>query len=205
MFFSQKVRQPPPGFQSYSDNWALPTVNTGETQQGAWVTPQSYGRGALPFIPSQEWMEQTICRYRHQRLDRHEWKSVCCPSALPGLSPGRERGRGYMVGKEKRVTQEAKQTVTRLRDLCPDLLHPGESSFDGCGMKAGEGPRTQGSAGHMQAPGVRQVADGSCSAVSQTHGTSGLARKPSRGGLSITAPTSGNEASAAMSSLATCC
>lgn len=82
---------------------------------------------------------------------------MCCPSALPGLPPGRERSRGYMVGKEKRVTQEAKQTVTLLFNFCPDLLQLWESSFDGCGMKAGYGPRAGGPASHTQAPGVRQL------------------------------------------------
>lgn len=34
------------------------------------------------------------------------------------LSPGRERSRSYMVGKEKRVTQEAKQRVALLLGFC---------------------------------------------------------------------------------------
>lgn len=57
-----------------------------------------------------------------------------------------------MVGKEKRVTQEAKQTVTLLFNLCPE-----EGSLGRRGMKAGRGPQTRGPAGHTQAPGVLQL------------------------------------------------
>lgn len=70
---------------------------------------------------------------------------VLCVSTTESLS------RSDMVGKENRVTQEAKQTVTLLLSFCPHLLQPQESSFGHCAAGAGRGPRP-GAGSHTQAP-----------------------------------------------------
>lgn len=53
-FFSQKVRHPPASETILRPGLCLQLTRA--RQQGAWQTPQSYVRGALPFMPSQEWM-----------------------------------------------------------------------------------------------------------------------------------------------------